>query len=622
MIGSPRSRAALAGIAAALCLQALLLAFPRATTLRWRQSATDALLAATAGPPSGRVEIVRIDLASLEAVGPWPWPRDRLAALVDAIAAQSPVAIGLDLLLSQPGDDQSLRQALTQSPTALGFLLTDHPTDDPPKRPSLAILGPPPHFAPWQAPGLTLPRPALMQAAAGLGSLSLEVATDGAVRSVPLFVRAGPHLLPGFAVELVRLAASAGTYVLRPADGALQLGPLTLPLLPAARLVIRPTSPLDWPSRTISALTVLSGRLEPARLTGKVVLVGAGPPALGAFWRTPASAAAPSVQIQADAVETALSGHVPHRPAWAASAELAASALLALLAILAAIELAPAPAVAATALACLLYAAATAAALLRLDLVLDPVTPPLLGLATAAITGLVTVSQARRAASRLRNRFEQHLSPAIVARIAAQPSLARIAGERRDVTALFTDLEGFTSATERLGPTALVELLNRYFDIVVRIVIAHGGTVDKIIGDAVLAIFNAPADLPDHPTRAVRCALELSVRTQSFAAETDLGRTRIGIETGDALVGEIGGLGKLDYTAHGTGINTAARLEALNKQTGSAICVGPICRARITQIPFRSLGLHDISGRGPLEIFEPLSEPTPSPPPPAPSPIS
>jgi adenylate cyclase len=457
-----------------------------------------------------------------------------------------------------------------------------------------------------------------MQAAPGLGSISLEVATDGVVRTVPIFVRAGPHLLPGLAVELVRLATHASTYLLR--ETTLQIGPETVPLGPDARLTIRPTTAASWPDRTVSAIAALSGHTG---FEGRIVLIGAGPPAIGTFWRTPASADAPSVQIQADAVETLLSGHIPHRPSWAAPTEIAATALLALLAISAAVELAPVIAVAAAAAACLLYAAAASAALLRFDIILDPVTPALLGIAVAATAGLVAVSEARRAARRLRNRFEQHLAPAIVARIAAQPGLERIAGERRDVTALFTDLEGFTAATERMDPAVLVAILNRYFDIVVRTVIDHDGTVDKIIGDAVLAIFNAPTDLPDHPTSAVRCALALAASTREFAsdpANDGLGQTRIGIETGEALVGEVGGDGKLNYTAHGAAINTAARLQSLNKQTGSTICVGPACRARIQTIAFRSLGSVDIRGSGPLEAFSP--EPTPSLPRPAPSPIS
>jgi adenylate cyclase len=135
--------------------------------------------------------------------------------------------------------------------------------------------------------------------------------------------------------------------------------------------------------------------------------------------------------------------------------------------------------------------------------------------------------------------------------------------------------------------------------------------VDKVIGDSVHAIFNAPLDVPGHATCAVSCAFAIIDFTQAFEAEPDiaaigLGRTRIGIETGPAVVGEFGSEGKLDYTAHGSAVNTASRLEGLNKTLGTSICVGPGCRAAVTAFAFRDLGPIEIRGRGSLQVFEPL----------------
>lgn len=608
------------------------MSFPRQTEIRWREGAVDALLAASAPPPSGRVLAVAIDRASLSAVGPWPWPHDTIAALVSRVSTAGPAAIGVDILLPQPASgeaDRALADAVAAGRVALGFLMSDSVMAGRLVPAPIVVIGAPPHLLVWQAPGAVLPGRRLVRAAGGLGAISLEIGPDGAIHNVPLFVLAGGVALPGLAADLVRLSQGASAFLLDSVDNVVRVGDVDLPLGPDSRLRIRPTRPDKWATRTTSAADVLAGRVAPEQLRGRVVLIGATPPALGSFWRTAVSADTSSLQIEADAVETMLSGHVPYRPAWAWRAEACAALALAAIAMVAAVELAPLTALAAALTGCLLYAMGAASALLRWDVVIDPVTPPALGLMVAAASGLVTVSDARRFARRMRNRFEQHLSPAVVARIADRLDLPRLADERRDITALFTDLEGFTQAADRLDPATLVGLLNRYFEVVVGVVLEHGGTVDKIVGDGVHAIFNAPADLPDHPRRAVECALAIVSRTRDFARQPEicghgLDRTRIGVETGPVVVGEIGGTTRLDYTAHGTAINTAARLEGLNKQLGSTICVGPVCRARVHAVSFRSLGIVEVRGRGPLALFEPLGavpvspEPTPALPPPGP----
>jgi adenylate cyclase len=172
-----------------------------------------------------------------------------------------------------------------------------------------------------------------------------------------------------------------------------------------------------------------------------------------------------------------------------------------------------------------------------------------------------------------------------VERIVASPSVLKLNGERRQITALFTDVEGFTAMTHRAHPEALVALLDEYFEGVEQIVINHGGMIDKLVGDGVHALFNTPLDLPDHPVRAVHCAIAIRGWTEAYrqtprAVALLLGRTRIGIETGDVIVGDVGIRAKLDYTAYGDAVNSAARLEAANKELGSTICIGPETAAR------------------------------------------
>jgi adenylate cyclase len=234
----------------------------------------------------------------------------------------------------------------------------------------------------------------------------------------------------------------------------------------------------------------------------------------------------------------------------------------------------------------------------------------------AFVTASVTAyAGTRRREALVRRKFEQHLAPAVVRRIVEQPELMKLRGERREVTAMFTDIESFTSMTHRAGPEELVSVLDEYFEGACAIVIRHGGMITKFVGDAVHALFNAPIDLEDHPRHAVACAIALrdwteTYRHQGKAAAIGLGRTRIGIETGYAVVGDVGLQAKLDYTAHGDAINMAARLEAANKSLASAICVGPAAAARCDPALLRPLGIITVRGRDDetVAVFEPWPE--------------
>src|SRR5262249_41725614 len=184
----------------------------------------------------------------------------------------------------------------------------------------------------------------------------------------------------------------------------------------------------------------------------------------------------------------------------------------------------------------------------------------------------------------------------------------------REITTLFTDIEEFTEMTERAAPADLVALLDDYFEVVTRAVTDHGGMVDKIVGDAVHAIFNAPLDLPDHARQALDSALAIvrqteAIRSTPVAKKLRLRRTRVGIETGLAIVGDVGGARKLDYTAYGSVVNTAARLEAANKTVGSTILIGPVAASRLDPATIRSIGRMSLRGlSAPLEIFTPVAD--------------
>jgi adenylate cyclase len=223
--------------------------------------------------------------------------------------------------------------------------------------------------------------------------------------------------------------------------------------------------------------------------------------------------------------------------------------------------------------------------------------------------------EARQQKERIQGMFSRYLSPKVVNQLVQDPNRLSLEGERREMTFLFTDVAGFTTMSEAVGGSKLARVLNAYLDGMVRVVQEHhDGLVDKFIGDAVFAIFNTPLDQPDHWERAVRCALDLDRYAEKFRAEQNaagvpFGVTRIGVHSGMATVGNFGSHERLEYTALGDAVNTASRLEGLNKYFGTRLLVSEVTHEHCKGIPFRPIGRVIVKGKTQaLGVYEPLSE--------------
>ncbi len=209
--------------------------------------------------------------------------------------------------------------------------------------------------------------------------------------------------------------------------------------------------------------------------------------------------------------------------------------------------------------------------------------------------------------------LSRYFSPNLAERLANDPDAIDLGGQRREITSLFTDIAEFTSLVETLDPEIIAPLLNDYLGAMTDIVFAHGGTLLKLVGDAMHVLFGAPADQPDHAERAVACALELDASAEAFRERwrqrgLALGATRLGLAAGPAIVGNFGGGRYFDYTAYGDTVNASARLEAANKQLGTRICVGESVASRVAGFRGRPVGELVLRGRKePLRAFEPLS---------------
>ena len=598
---------------------------------------------ASAGP----VAIVDIDRATLEQIGAWPWSRERLAGLVDAIATARPKAIGIDFLLvgtderspgalarnlaaltsdqrvaslatsladSLPDGDKIFADAIRKAPTVLGMVLDADIKTKAPRPAPILVRGRPDLKGLWHDDAAVGPIPLISEGAKGHGVLLLPGDPDASIRRVPLLVATGTGLQPGLALEVARVGAAASSYLLGGAPLMLRTGSVQLRMPPDGMLRLRPVAAAHHQARLVSAVRILREAGPRAELAGRIVLVGSSAPELGGLRPSASGLLVPSVQIQADAVEQILRADVPHPPRNARWLEALAALLFGAAAITAAMQIAPLRAGTTAAALGLAWLALSYAAARGPGLLIDPLLVPAVTLAAFAAAALMAATLTRRREALIRRRFEQHLAPAVVQRIVEQPSLLKLKGESRVVTAFFTDIEGFTAMTERAEPTELVALLDRYIDGTSRIVLEHGGMVEKVVGDALHAIFNAPLDLPDHPRHALACAQALTEFTERLRQEPDarrlaLGRTRIGIETGRVIVGDVGGLGHLDYTAHGNAMNRAARLEAANKELGSTICIGSGAAAHLDADLLRPLG--DLTLRGVSDALR-ASEPWPA----------
>jgi adenylate cyclase len=628
-----RLTAPIAGFVAAGLVAIGATALPAASRKAMHERSLDTLLALAAPvhPGSAHVErivVVDIDARSLAAYGAWPWPRSRIADLVRAIGHAGAAAVAIDILFEGPDakspaalarrlgteidrpdiiawantlsdGDRQLAAALATVPIALGFALDPTGTAELPGVPFL-IRGTVVLPQLWRAPGGIAPLAGLLDRAAGLGALALPGDEDGMVRRVPLLVGVAGQVHPGLAAEAVRLAQGASAYQLDGSAQTLAIGEVRVRLPADAMLRLIPGQAGLAVAATISASDLLRQRGVVPRLRQAIVLIGSSAPELGGLRATAGDPLMASVMLHAAAVDQLLRGRVPLAVPFENALSLALCLLTTIAGLLSALLLRPARG--ALAVACLLTLIAAAAFVAAIgDRMFDPVLPMMLAATSFATTSLVRGAQTQLREARLRQRFSQHLAPAVVELIAASPSVLKLRGECRQITSLFTDIEGFTAMTHRAPPEALVAVLDEYFEGVARIVINHGGMIDKLVGDAVHALFNTPLDLADHPVKAVYCAIAIRKWTEAYretprAAALGLGRTRIGVETGDAIVGDVGIRAKLDYTAYGDAVNSASRLEAANKELGSSICIGPEAASRCPPDLLRPTGTIRLRG--------------------------
>ncbi|BBK38435.1 guanylate cyclase [Allostella sp. ATCC 35155] len=544
------------------------------------------------------VRVVDVDEGSLARIGQWPWPRAVLAELTQRLGEAGAAAVAFDMLFAEPGrggeqaagladGDMLFAEALAAGRGVLGLALVGEATGMPPDgKAGIAVIGadPSPRLHPFR--GVVRNLPVLAAAAHGEGAINAVPDRDGIIRRLPLFLAVGDRILPSLAAEALRVAQGASGHVLRSEpDGRItaRIGNLVVPADPAGEVWLRFADRPEAPR--ISAWQVLDGQVEGLR--GSIVLVGSSAAGLKDLRTTPVAQAVAGVDIQAEAVAAMLLGQTATRPVWGGLAEFGYAAAVTFATILLA-AWRGLPAAATAAAFGIAGAGATAAAAFAGDGLLVDATMPMatLGLVLAGQSAML-YRRAERERRRVREAFQRYLSPVLVERLAARPQQLVLGGETRQLSVLFCDIRGFTRRAGELDPQVLTEFVNRMMTPLSDAVLESGGTVDKFLGDGLMAFWNAPLDDAGHAEHACRAALAMAGRlaavNRDLEAVLPAGMlpvaVGIGIDTGACAVGNFGSSRRFDYSALGEPVNFAARFEGLSRIYGVPIVIGEATRA-------------------------------------------
>ncbi|WP_072389947.1 adenylate/guanylate cyclase domain-containing protein [Hyphomicrobium sp. CS1GBMeth3] len=614
--------------AAVLALGVALRIFDPSPVARLRLSVFDTYLTLKprAADPNFPVRIVDIDEASLAKLGQWPWPRSELARIIERLADAGAKTIAIDLILAEPdrlspaalarqaearselapivaelaalpSNDALLARALERAPVVLGMAGDDSTARRPaPPKASFAIAGDDPvHFVPRFA-GVIEPLPELAKPAAGIGAVNWLPAADQIVRQVPLLVSINGVLSPTLSLEALRTGAGETTAFVRSSGGSgvlsfgqqtgvetVRVGSTVLPTASDGQLWLN-FAPPDQ-RRYVPAHTILDDTFKPEDIAGRHILIGASATGLLDLRATPLAASVPGVEIHAQAVEQMLSGEHLVRPAFATGAEilflLAVGALVAGL-----IRRSGALAAAGIGIAAVaLVGAGSWLAFSRAGLLFDPVYPSLALLAVYLTGSLVSFVRTETDRARVKRAFGHYLAAPLVEELAADPSRLKLGGETRDVTLLFADVRGFSALSEGMDAETLIRFVNRLFTPLSDTILEHRGTIDKFMGDAVMAFWNAPVPDAAHAAQACRAALAMQAvmdrLNREHAAENAAAgvphrpiRIGIGLNTGPCCVGNVGSPQRFDYSVLGDTVNVASRIEDTTKLYGAPIIIG------------------------------------------------
>jgi adenylate cyclase len=529
---------------------------------------------------SEQIVLVNLGEKAIEKYGQWPFPRDVHAKIISDLYSRGAVLVGSTILMPEPdrfGGDSVLSDTLSHYPVILSQTVMSacsSSTTETRRRTGVAVIGDgqATEFLP-QYPCVLSNVSVLQEAAVGVGITSTLPEPDGVVRRVPLLSQSSGEYYPAFALEMLRVAAGDSSYqakINQTGVEALRIPSFeTIKTDEYGRVFINPNYQFQ---------SIEIGKDPLPDLTGKIVVLGVTAAGLSNPVATPAGAQYPH-QLQASILETLIKGDSVSIPNWAQLVDLAALLVLALSLIIISrlkYSIVWIGLILGGYLYLPVYLFASKGILLDVTFNVTAVAIIYMHIYTVKFISEFLQKQ------QIKKQFGTYLSPDLVARLQRQPDLLKLGGESRDLSIMFTDVRGFTTISEHYGEDVqgLTSIMNRYMTVMTRAILENHGTLDKYIGDAQMAFWNAPLDNNKHALDAVRTAFQMLKDLETFNEEI----TRegipafgmgLGINTATVVVGNMGSDQRFDYTCLGDGVNLAARLEGQTKPYGVKLIVGP-----------------------------------------------
>lgn len=565
------------------------------------------------------VTIVDIDDKSLARLGQWPWPRTRIADMILNLTNNGAVAIGFDVVFSEadrlnpdlvanqmrylddatrtklrelPSNDQILSEAIKGSRVVLGE--TGQPEVGSELDKTLPFTGVATvgeenaeKFL-FEFPGLLRNVPVIEKVAAGRGLFSIRTERDGLIRRVPMIMRAQGNIMPSLSLEILRVVTGTPTLLVRTDKTgirAIRLKGVEIPTDKNGQLWVHYAR--HDPSIYVSAADVLDNSVPASKIAGKLVLIGTSAAGLNDIKTTPVSPTMPGVEIHAQVLESVLSGAVISQPNYAIGVELLAALIIGILVIIFTPNLGPVRLVLAGAMFAAILIGTSWFFYWRYRYLID-FTYPLLSTTAIYLTFIfASFVREQRQRKEIRGIFAQYMSPVLVEQMAQSPEKVVLGGEEREMTIMFSDVRGFTTISESYqhDPQGLIVLMNRFLTPLTDVIIEEKGYVDKYMGDAIMAFWNAPLDDAEHQLNACEAAIRMLekidvVNRQREQEAADGGHVYIplnvgiGLNTGIGVVGNMGSDLKKNYSVLGDSVNLASRLEGQTKEYGFPIIVG------------------------------------------------
>jgi len=583
--------------------------------------------------PAG-VRIVDIDDDSLAKIGQWPWSRSVVAELTRKLYDAGAAVVAYDIIFPEedrtapkniipfwgdaslsgmvaklPDPDQVLANALKDKPAVMAFSLGDkthHPAEY--DKASVIIRGSMPEDAVKQFDGMIGSLPELRKAALGMGFINNIPDRDGIARRVPLLLGYKGQLYPQLGLEALRLAMHESHYTINANQGleSVQLGQARIPVDGNAMFWVYYS--LSTSDRYVPAWQILRGGFDPEKINGHIVLIGTSAAGLKDLRATPHDAALPGVEVHAQLMELILLNEFLERPDWITGVEIAAILLLGIL-LLALVRYTSAlVGFAGMVVLVVLVVGGSWHAFTHMHMLISPVTAVMTLVLMYAIESVRRFLHTEQERKQIRDAFSLYLSPALVQKAVDNPQLLKLGGDNRELTIMFTDIRDFSSYSEKQSPEDLTQFINNFLTPMTDIILGHEGTIDKYIGDCIMAFWNAPLDVTDHATRAARAVLAMRAelvkfneRLMEFNAARNLNlapvRIGMGLNTGMCCVGNLGSKLRFNYSALGNAVDISSRLEGQSKLYGVDLVIGETTRAQLKDFAALEMDLIRVKGK-------------------------